>query len=66
VGRVDLARGRGAPSLPAATAGPSAPLRASPPAPLRASPSAPLRAGRGRNVRTTTATASAETTSPIG
>src|SRR5438094_8095030 len=66
VGRVDLARGRGAPSLRAATAGPPAPLRASPPAPLSASPPAPLRAGRGRNVRTTTATASAETTSPIG
>src|SRR5438067_846590 len=58
VGRVDLARGRGAPSLPAATA--------DPPAPLSASPSAPLRAGRGRTVRTTTATASAGTTSPIG
>jgi len=58
VGRVDLARGRGAPSLPAATADPPAPLRASPPAPLRAS--------LGRTVRTATATASAGTTSPIG
>src|SRR5438094_9447712 len=50
VGRVDLARGRGALINPAATADPPAPLRAS----------------LGRTVRTTTATASAGTTSPIG